>query len=126
MSTHASIQRPGAGRGRYVHFDGYPSGVGEQLWAIVKRDGVEKARQVLVDEHGEWRCLHTSTIDTDGAVEGYGEFYPETEANDPAAWWDDMEWNYVLEDEGLRIVGTGLLPWSDPEPDWRLLDRRGN
>lgn len=56
MATRSMIARPeGDGwRGRYVHFDGYPEGVGRELWAIAH--GQFKGREaelvtLLLDAH---------------------------------------------------------------------------
>jgi hypothetical protein len=62
MSTRSIVSKPdGDGwLGRYVHYDGYPSGVGQSLIEIVMRDGIETARRTIVDEHVYWSSINAS------------------------------------------------------------------
>lgn len=53
-------------RGRYVHSDGYPDGVGRTLWTLVARDGVEAVLRVITEEHYGWSNLHASQPDIKG------------------------------------------------------------
>lgn len=43
MGTRSCIgyKTPKGWRGIYVHFDGYPTGVGKEVWDFLKRNGVE-------------------------------------------------------------------------------------
>jgi hypothetical protein len=66
MSTRSVIARPwGKGfRGRYHHWDGYPSGLGAELYALAQPDGpfggdTQKMLKVLIDEHpGGWSTIN--------------------------------------------------------------------
>lgn len=56
MSTRSAIARPaGDGwEGRYHHWDGYPTGLGSELWSLFHgrfEGDVEAMRRVLIDEH---------------------------------------------------------------------------
>ena len=54
MSTRATIARTTEGnafRGRYNHFDGYPSGVGMGIIRAIGHYGLNRAKQILLDEH---------------------------------------------------------------------------
>lgn len=60
MSTRSVVAYPvGDGwRGRYVHSDGYPAGVGATLVRLVKRDGLETVlRKITQDRYG-WATLN--------------------------------------------------------------------
>ena len=41
-------------KGRYCHWDGYPSGVGANLLRVVARDGFETAVKTLTEQHYSW------------------------------------------------------------------------
>lgn len=117
-----AIQNGDGFKGRYIHWDGYPSGVGESLLAIVQRDGVEKARQVLTVDHYGWSGLDSSTTADsqlglgmdDGRftiVPGYGTAYTtHAGQSDPDDWIESdgadsgTEWAYVLRDNELTVL----------------------
>lgn len=74
--------------GRYVHWDGYPDGVGRELARIVHRDGAERAVQVLTNDWYGWSAIDA---DTDAnadvrnigqAVAGYGVAYDDQAPQD--------------------------------------------
>lgn len=108
-------------KGRYIHWDGYPGGVGEQLLAIVKRDGAARAVQVLTEENYGWSNLDsdkehgalTAGLD-DGRfviVKGYGIAYTTVQNQSSADDWitsgsDDWgtEWAYILRDHELVVL----------------------
>jgi hypothetical protein len=83
MSTRSIIAVPygDTWRGRYCHCDGYPTGNGRTLWALVKREGLDVTRKVLTEEHYGWSSVDENRIDISGipAFEGkYGDpGYPE-------------------------------------------------
>ena len=55
-------------RGRYVHSDGYPTGMLPKLLTFVQRDGVEPTLHALtVDRYG-WSCLDEHTPNIAGFV----------------------------------------------------------
>jgi hypothetical protein len=133
MGTRSVVAVPldGGFQGRYVHWDGYPSGVGVVLADLVQRDGVETVRRVLTDEHYGWSNLDPrqpySGVPTqlgydDGrfvAVEGYGIAYTtEQGQSSPDQWirhtdtdtW--CEWGYVLNDTVLSIFRPSPEGWT--------------
>lgn len=59
MSTRSCIARPVGDEfeGRYHHSDGYPAGLGVELWSKVQQYGVERARAFLIDEHTGWSTI---------------------------------------------------------------------
>ena len=59
MGTRSVVAFPtdGGFKGRYIHWDGYPTGVGATLLMIVQRDGVEQALRVLTEENYGWSGL---------------------------------------------------------------------
>jgi hypothetical protein len=109
MSTNSLIVPPGSTTGRYVHWDGYPEHMLEALTAIVQRDGLDKAVQVLTEDHFGW-----SIIDHDGrqgdpypnddrfeAVPGYGIAY--TQAGQVEPWLSVTDfWGYAY-----RLTANG-------------------
>lgn len=132
MSTNSIIAVPVipgdiVWKGRYAHWDGYPTHMGKQLWAIIKRDGLDVARKTLTEVNTEWSGINAFTVLTingeDLVIPGYGLTYKDASTE----WWFSTktnEWKgmfvYVLEDEGMRIINRiGLFyPWSGDEPDW--------
>ena len=59
MGTRSVVALPldGGFKGRYIHWDGYPTGVGGSLLEIVQRDGVERALEVLTQDNYGWSSL---------------------------------------------------------------------
>ena len=54
MGTRATIAKQtekNAYIGRYIHFDGYPSGVGKGIINALEHFGLTKGKEVLLDEH---------------------------------------------------------------------------
>jgi hypothetical protein len=102
-------------KGRYVHWDGYPSGVGQAVADIVKRDGMELAVKTLTEDHVEWSTLtaeaEPSGHGSDHSVAGYGVAYGTQDQQD--AWLDETsqpgpEWAYVITEIEILV--------------WRFLD----
>lgn len=50
-------------RGRSSHWDGYPTWAGKNVWAIVQRDGVEKASRTLTETYYGWSQLNSERPD---------------------------------------------------------------
>ncbi len=154
MSTNSVIALPAAGggfRGRFCHWDGYPCGVGRQLWLIVRRDGLTAARLALTRDLRSWSKIDADQGSDDphyvdprwAVVPGYG--VAENQPPIPATDWllsggDDWgtEWAYVLGDQELVVYRRAMrtdgkagrqwqhrvdLPYDAPEPDWSRLDR---
>lgn len=108
-------------RGRYVHSDGYPLGVGATLLDIVQRDGVETAERILTVDHGYWSMLD-SDIDADNLPElydfmkddprwdwvtGYGRSSADEEDQEifrsDGDGWPGAEWCYVVTPRHLHV-----------------------
>lgn len=128
MGTRSVVARPtedGGWKGRYIHWDGYPEGVGESLRLIIERDGLEAAARVLMDEHYGWSTVTGATevelpeYMDDGrfvAVPGYGVAYTtEQGQSSPDDWFTDKtigdswcEWAYVLRDDLIAVYEVGF------------------
>lgn len=87
MSTHAAVgRRTGetSWEGAYVHFDGYPEGVGAELTQIIARDGAAKTLETVLAQP-DWRCVEadykaeTGLFGNDqvSVIAGYGEYYTD-------------------------------------------------
>lgn len=65
MGTRSAVCEPHGDsyRGRYAHWDGYPTAMARSLWALVERDGLDVVRQTIIHDHYGW-----STINTDQTV----------------------------------------------------------
>lgn len=68
MSTNASIAIPaGDGwQGRHTHWDGDPQWVGRNVWTIVQRDGLARARQVLTGDYYGWSVVYHDQPNIEG------------------------------------------------------------
>ena len=68
MSTRSvvAVQAGDGWRGRYVHSDGYPSGVGVTLLKLVERDGLEQVIKTLTQDHYGWSHLSSTQPDITG------------------------------------------------------------
>lgn len=140
MGTRSTICEPHGDsyRGRYCHWDGYPNWMARQLWAIVKRDGLDTARVALLYKQTEWSSIIADPEDESlnrsrsqfRAFPGYGVHYDVQDD----AWRgpDDIEeWAYVLADDGLEVIRNpwsgpafrvGKYRWDEPEPDWQAVE----
>lgn len=123
MGTRSVVAVPtanGGWRGRYVHWDGYPSGVGSALAKIVQRDGYETAVRTLTQDHYGWSSVNGEDAQelglgyTDGrfeAVPGYGIAYTTVEGqSSPDEWVTSegdhcgTEYAYVLHPDSVRVL----------------------
>lgn len=70
MSTRAIVAEPygDTWRGRHTHSDGYPTGRGRHLWALVKRDGLEKVRQTMIHDYYGWSIVNAEQPDITGVT----------------------------------------------------------
>ena len=121
MGTRSVVALPtadGGFKGRYVHWDGYPEGVGLALMVIVARDGVQKAAEVLVRDNYGWSSIDSTqtTVSPYGeeprfrAVPGYGVAYTTEQGQsspdefvsnaDEETW---CEWAYALTPDGVIV-----------------------
>lgn len=110
-------------KGRYVHFDGYPSYMTHQLATIVRRDGAPHALHVLTAQHHGWSSIATGIVtpdySTDLAVPGYGIALTDQ----PDTWHTDndhdtfIDYAYAIT-EGTIEVWTWRSGWTrTPEHD---------
>lgn len=133
MSTRAVVAVPYAGswRGRYVHWSGAPEYLRPTLYALVVRDGLDHAAEVLTERHYGWSevtgdaevTLREGQAESGRfvAVPGYGIAYTEendvsaedwlTPDNLAAAW---VEWVYVLTPDGIATYAVS--PDGEPTP----------
>ena len=144
MSTRSIIakQDGDAWKGRYAHWDGYPTHQGKTLWEIVQRDGYETAVKTLVEDNFYWSALDANHGDTALSesrwvnVKGYGVAGNE-EQGSPDEWHtpkdlDDTwcEWVYVIAKSGLLVIYIpnkeliGFYPWNEAEPSWKDIQER--
>lgn len=114
MGTRSIIAEPtdNGFRGRYAHWDGYPTAMGRNLWLIIARDGLDKAIAALIKDNTGWSRIGPDLADNRVNVAGYGEAYLPP---DPDDWWDQtfinagIEWAYVLNRKAVSILR--------PDPD---------
>lgn len=145
MSTRSVIAVPhgDAWRGHYCHSDGYPTWNGRELFAIVTRDGLEKARWELTEEHYGWSSIvHEEMGRSKEYLSGYGRYYTDQPADE---WYTpgdtgDTEWVYVLADNGLWVLTVAwgpnmkdnteslvrVVPWGAEDIDWQEIEEAGN
>lgn len=141
MSTNSVIAMSvdGPPAGRYVHWDGYPTGVGLALHAIVARDGLQLAARTLLSDWTGWSTLTGDSDVPDDReplrftpVPGYGLAY--TRAEQPDEWIPlaeaercGAEWAYVLAPDHLDVyrvdvgppVMVGQVAWASPADEAR-------
>lgn len=125
MSTNSTVGRKSDDKGRYVHWDGYPSGVGVALVTLLKRDGYEKVMSTIVDEHYGW-----SSIDCEGAeleepyndgrfvaVPGYGMAYTTEQGQsspDEYLRAGEEEYGYLVDERFVTVCeSTGYAGYTD-------------
>lgn len=157
MGTRSCVAIPeGDGfRGKYVHWDGYPTHMGKTLYALVDQHGLAEVQRVLVHESAGFSCVdprktELDRFEQDGRfllIPGFGVAYnPDSEQGDVEDWItpfaedeserDDWgtEWAYVLSDGGLVVWKMGwkspptyvaLVPWGQPEVDWAAVEAKG-
>lgn len=112
-------------KGVRVNFDGYPSGVGNNLRALIERDGVDNVREQILS-HPDWSSIDIRT-DHDGpdrrdryAITGYGDYYLDTDKN-PEYYllpYIDENWrdhhNYLVTRTGKVLwASSPMEPWAD-------------
>jgi hypothetical protein len=143
MGTRSVVAVPldGGFQGRYVHWDGYPTGVGLALAHLVLRDGLDTVVRTITEDHYGWSNLDPrqpySGLPTmlgydDGrfvAVEGYGVAYTEEQGQSAPDQWirntgDDWgtEWAYVLNPDHISIF-ENAVGWTHVADVRYTLDR---
>jgi hypothetical protein len=118
MSTRAIVAVPhgDSWRGRYTHSDGYPTWLGRHVWAIVQRDGVDKAQKVFTEDYVAWSEVGADRPDLTGVhvPANYDEAY--------AFGHDSLEWKaYNLRGQ-VNVPGYGIAVVReniDSEAWWR-------
>jgi len=150
MGTRSVVAVPDGDtwKGRYVHWDGYPTWMGSMLWTL-QRDGLETVRKTLTQDYYGWSTLNgdaeqqLSIEHPDGrfvGVPNYGIAYTTQEnQSSPDSWvtqfGDSMgtEWAYVLGDADLfcYVYSSGTwkpvecASWDGPEPNWEAWENHG-
>ena len=123
MSTRCCIaKRYGESwRGRYVHCDGYPTGVGTALHQAVRQLGYEAACKLLIaDEKVGWSVIYGKNIDFTmppcwpytGEPQGPISYSARGETEELLLTPKDaseVEWIYIMDDRGVEVL------YSDPE-----------
>jgi hypothetical protein len=117
-------------RGRYVHWDGNPSGVGLFLHELLARDGLRAVIQTIVVDHPTgWSALSPRSTEADSRpgsddrpgfvfVPGYGVAYEDVpEQHQWLSPTDDVdaEWAYVL-------TRRGIVVWQNEESWFKRRD----
>ena len=114
MSTRSVVAyRTESGwRGRYIHFDGYTDYMNPALTTIVQRDGFDKAKAILCDEHRSWSQVDPNVKpsaneflgDRGEVVEGYGVAYTDEPDDfwytETTELWPWIEFIHILEADG--------------------------
>jgi hypothetical protein len=139
-------------RGKYVHWDGYPTYMGKTLHTLVNERGLDEVQRVMVHESAGFSCLDprkTELDDYEGdgrfmVVPGFGIGYnPDSEQGDVDDWitpfhndeskrdsWGTA-WAYVLSDGGLVVYHmsyrsaptyVALIPWGAVDTDWEAVE----
>ena len=140
MSTRSVVARPtvDSWEGRYIHFDGYPTGVGFELWCIVKNEGVLKAREVLINDNSGWSSLNSNSyveLSTFGnnkcLVEGFGIAYTDTDVSEPFISPNSeeslfyLDFGYIIQDDGIAVMAMtskGYDVWGVVKYDMSVND----
>lgn len=133
MGTRSAVgvrNENGQYKGRYIHWDGYPSWVGLKLRELIDRDGVQQVVKTIVLDNYGWSNLNPreegplSTGYSDGrfkVVPYYGIAYTtEQNQSTPDDWIEEpgdlgTEWLYLIEEDGSILVKGG-------NPDWVPLE----
>lgn len=130
MATRCIIAEPhGDGwRGRYSHWDGYPSAKLPELFALVARDGIETVRKVLLHDNYSWSSINPNyqpETETTGRklVAGYGEAHDDldvppnffTQSETDFAW---AEFLYILGDSSVMVFSAS----NTDETAWSFVD----
>lgn len=103
-------------KGRYSHWDNYPSRMVAVLGELVQRDGLEKVQQTLILENASWSQIEplaksgeNSLYEQHKCVEGYGYAHTDIEVLEDSyfthedtelAW---CEWLYIIHADILEV-----------------------
>lgn len=139
MGTRSVIARGTAldnWQGRYCHWDGYPSGVGRDLFQLYQghfqRDAAAMLK-ALLDDHRGW-----SHVSGDWNLEpGFGskngpECYCHGERSEKFRWYyssdgREEEYTYIINPETHTMLmrlhnGVVEVDLDGPEPDWKKIE----
>lgn len=138
MSTHAIVAAEIGGKteGRYVHLDGYPTGIGRALARIIKRDGLERAIQTLLLDHADWSFVNDAADPVENpwgtTVKGYGIANVSGLVADGGEWYEvgdgvdervGAHWAYVIGAENIdvfRSIGNRWQWYDGVSHEWML------
>lgn len=130
-------------KGVYVHYDGYPNGLGRSCWEIVNRMGREAAVDMLYREGGYWGFVDSRTSIRDAChngeriVPGIGQWNPDPHQPIMRSIHDDLmatRWIYILRENDIAVLYrpnlrqragehvVATVPYAE-EIDWCALDR---
>ncbi len=124
MSTRSAVGVPqgDSWHGRYVHSDGYPSGVGVEILALVERDGLDAVvRKVTEDRYG-WSSLDNTQPEISGVKIKKNATYGTYQYGTPEyVAWNLSTGSYgdgrFANEPGYGIAYTTLSGQSSPE-EW--------
>ena len=132
MGTRSIIGTPNdqGFEGRYVHWDGYPSGVGAAVFETYRQladlDAV-KAYAIREGQEGYWSSYYDPS--TPSGDTGWHSDNGNSWANQTDDW--GAEYAYLLTERGLDILENrvpgwqriALVPWDAQDVDWSRLDQ---
>ena len=126
MSTRSviAVKTPKGWRGRYCQNNGYPTGNGAELVAIVTREGYKAAVKQLTKDRYGWAHLDTDTAADDDqrvpagdrfvAVAAYGVAYTTVDGMSEESDWITnrgisgmLAWAYALDPQGVTVYRAG-------------------
>lgn len=97
-------------KARYVHWDGYPTGVGLEIFAIHRltagSDWKETVR-LLTKKHFSWSVLDPGQEPGEGQEPGVGRYHTDAEEDDWILSDGDnwgAEWAYILTEHGVTVL----------------------
>lgn len=110
MSTNAVIAVPhGDGwRGRSTHWDGDPACVGQHVYAIVQREGIERARQVLTEDYYGWSTIGSDQPDLTGVRKPRGKYSHEVAKKYGRKSPEYAKYNFNNSGQFVNVPGFGV------------------
>lgn len=125
-------------RGRYCHWDGYPTHMGKVLWSEIRQAGYDAFEFFLVEgrgTHGVSDLDHgflTAPVEQTwehGSVQGNLRVYRDRPGEDDATpMWvtaSPRDWVYVATPDSLAVLKGAkcwVCPFDEPEPDWAKIE----
>jgi hypothetical protein len=107
-------------RGHFCHWDGYPSAKGPDLWAIVKRDGLDAARARFLEEYATWSTISATQPNIEGVTPDKGAPFgsPEQVASYFAP-------GGIYGESLINVPGYGTAHRPDPEQSEWIITNDG-